>query len=83
MLRAAPGLAAALYNVTYRPVATMVAEYTSVEFPGDADGLFLPRGHATSHIAKYDEENRIRFSVRRVGGAEAPGRQALARHADR
>lgn len=55
-------LAGALRQVIYRPLATIVAEYTSVEFPGGVGGLFLPKLHASSHIAKYDDKNRVRYS---------------------
>jgi protoporphyrinogen oxidase len=55
-------LAAALRQVVYRPVATVVAEYGSVELPGGVGGLFLPKAHAASHIAKYDDANRVRYS---------------------
>jgi oxygen-dependent protoporphyrinogen oxidase len=56
-------------------VATIVAEYDNIRFAGDMSGLFLPRGCAASHIARYDENNRIRFSF-----AGVAARKALAQH---
>jgi oxygen-dependent protoporphyrinogen oxidase len=70
-----PGLARTLRQVAYYPVATIVAEYDNIRFAGDMSGLFLPRGCAASHIARYDENNRIRFSF-----AGVAARKALAQH---
>jgi protoporphyrinogen/coproporphyrinogen III oxidase len=70
-----PGLARTLRQVAYYPVATIVAEYVDLQFAGNMSGLFLPRGCATSHIARYDENNRIRFSF-----AGVAARRALAQH---
>jgi len=71
--RRAPALAAALGSVRYNPIATVVAQYASFKFPKGASGLFLPRGCATAHVAKYDEDNRVRFTFSGVAA-----RQALA-----
>lgn len=65
------GLARTLRQVAYYPVATIVAEYDSIRFAGDMSGLFLPRGCAVSHIARYDENNRIRFSFAGVAARKA------------
>ena len=62
LLDCRPALGRALRRVVYHPVATVVAEYSDVHFPGNVGGLFLPRGRPTSHIAKYDDDNRVRFS---------------------
>jgi oxygen-dependent protoporphyrinogen oxidase len=71
ILPALPSLTRVLRQVAYRPVATVVAEYAHAEFPGDAGGLFLPRGHAVSHIAKYDADHRVRFSFAGVAARQA------------
>jgi oxygen-dependent protoporphyrinogen oxidase len=69
------GLARTLRQVVYYPVATIVGEYDDVRFARDMSGLFLPRGCAASHIARYDDNNRIRFSF-----AGVAARKALAQH---
>jgi protoporphyrinogen/coproporphyrinogen III oxidase len=69
------GLARTLRQVAYYPVATIVGEYDDIRFAGDMSGLFLPRGCAVSHIARYDENNQIRFSF-----AGVAARKALAQH---
>ena len=71
LLHGAPALARALREVVYRPVATVVAEYASVAFPNGVGGLFLPRGYPVSHIAKYDETMRVRFSYAGVAARRA------------
>ncbi|WP_315729206.1 MULTISPECIES: FAD-dependent oxidoreductase [unclassified Bradyrhizobium] len=69
------GLARTLRQVTYYPVATIVGKYDDVQFAGDMSGLFLPRGYAASHIARYDENSRLRFSF-----AGVAARKAMVQH---
>ena len=71
LVEAMPNLARTLRQIVYHPVATIVAEYSDVHFEGDVGGLFTPRGYAASHIAKYDDNNRIRFSFAGVAARKA------------
>ncbi len=64
-------IARELRSVVYRPVATVVAAYSDVRFPHGAGGLFLPRGYPLSHVARYDESNRVRFSFAGVAARRA------------
>jgi oxygen-dependent protoporphyrinogen oxidase len=66
-----PRLATELGQLVYRPVATVVARYAAVEFPGGLSGMFLPRGQAASHIARYDDHERVRFSFAGVAARAA------------
>jgi oxygen-dependent protoporphyrinogen oxidase len=48
-----------------------VVEYSGVQFPGKASGFFLARKSPVSHIAKYDDDNRMRFSFAGVAARRA------------
>jgi protoporphyrinogen/coproporphyrinogen III oxidase len=78
ILPALPQLASQLRQVTYRAAATAVVEYDEVEFPNGLHGMFTPRGHATSHIARYDDLGRIRFSFAGVAARAMFARLPLA-----
>ena len=82
ILAAVPTLALELRQVIYRPVATVVAEYSDVQFPRGAGGLFLPRGYALSHVAKYDSSNRVRFSFAGVAARRAMIESSVEQLAD-
>jgi oxygen-dependent protoporphyrinogen oxidase len=82
MLAALPTLALELRQIIYRPVATVVAEYSDVQFPRGAGGLVLPRGHALSHVAKYDASNRVRFSFAGVAARRAMIESSIEQLAD-
>jgi oxygen-dependent protoporphyrinogen oxidase len=72
-------LARELRNIEYRPVATAVVEYSDIHFPGNVGGLFLPRGSALSHVAKYDDSNRVRFSFAGVAARRAMSECSIER----
>jgi oxygen-dependent protoporphyrinogen oxidase len=82
MLASIPLLARELRQIIYRPVATVVAEYSDVQFPRGAGGLFLPRGYALSHVAKYDASNRVRFSFAGVAARRAMVESSIEQLAD-
>jgi protoporphyrinogen/coproporphyrinogen III oxidase len=83
LLKGNPQLSATLRQIAYRTVATVVAEYESVVFPKGVSGLFLPRGFISNHIAKYDDQGRVRFTFAGVAARKALTSNALTELLDK